>query len=45
MTRLSRGQIARVLLGFAVAAPIVTLLMVWAFPVNAQTYPDRPIRA
>ena len=44
MTRLSRGRIARVLLGFAVAAPMVALLTIWAFPVNAQTYPDRPIR-
>ena len=44
MTRLSCGRIARVLLGFAVAAPMVALLMIWAFPVNAQTYPDRPIR-
>jgi len=23
---------------------MVALLMIWAFPVNAQTYPDRPIR-
>jgi tripartite-type tricarboxylate transporter receptor subunit TctC len=28
----------------AALAPIAALLMVWAFPANAQTYPDRPIR-
>ncbi len=28
----------------AALAPIAALLMVWALPANAQTYPDRPIR-
>jgi tripartite-type tricarboxylate transporter receptor subunit TctC len=41
MTRLSCGLLAGVLPGLAAVA---ALLMVWAFPVNAQTYPDRPIR-
>jgi tripartite-type tricarboxylate transporter receptor subunit TctC len=44
MTRLSRGRIARVLLGLAARAAVVAVPMVWAFAVNAQTYPDRPIR-
>jgi tripartite-type tricarboxylate transporter receptor subunit TctC len=44
MTRLSRGSLARARRGFAAAASIAALLMVWAFPGNAQTYPDRPIR-
>ena len=44
MTRLSRGRIARVLLGLAARAAGVAVPMVWAFAVNAQTYPDRPIR-
>src|SRR4051812_1700040 len=42
MTRLARGSRAR--RGFAAAASIAALLMVWAFNANAQTYPDRPIR-
>jgi len=41
MTRLSRGSLARARCGFAAAASIAAL---WAFPGNAQTYPDRPIR-
>jgi hypothetical protein len=44
MTRPSRGRIARVLLGLAARAAVVAVPMVWAFAVNAQTYPDRPIR-
>src|SRR4029079_18845005 len=44
MMRLSRGSLARARRGFAAAASIATLLMVWAFPGNTQTYPDRPIR-
>src|SRR6478735_7169241 len=44
MTRLSRGSLARARRGFAAAATIAALLMVWVFPGNAQTYPDRPIR-
>lgn len=44
MTRPSRGRIARVLLGLAARAAVAAVPMVWAFAVNAQTYPDRPIR-
>ncbi|MEA2960581.1 MAG: hypothetical protein QOI46_679, partial [Alphaproteobacteria bacterium] len=44
MTRLSRGSLARARRGFVAAASIAALLMLWAFPGNAQTYPDRPIR-
>ena len=44
MTRLSRGSLARARRGFAAAASIAALLTAWAFPGNAQTYPDRPIR-
>ena len=44
MTRLSRGSLARARRGFAAAASIAAVLMVWAFPGNAQTYPNKPIR-
>ena len=39
---MTRGSRAR--RGFAAAASIAALLMVWTLPGNAQTYPDRPIR-
>jgi tripartite-type tricarboxylate transporter receptor subunit TctC len=35
---------ARALLYCAAVASAVAAFAVWAFPVNAQTYPDRPIR-
>jgi tripartite-type tricarboxylate transporter receptor subunit TctC len=39
MTRSARALLRCVALASAVAMPAV-----WAFPANAQTYPDRPIR-
>jgi len=35
---------SRPLLGVAASAAIAVLVGLWAFPLNAQTYPDRPIR-
>jgi len=32
------------LLGAGASAAIAVLMVLWALPLNAQTYPDRPIR-